>query len=172
MKRMNWISFALAIITVCVLLSACSSSDQPTGEKPRSTINYEKYTELQPNDNRTVTIPTEGIPETATFFNYDVDGVTVQLVALRDQNNGVHIAFNTCQSCSPSPKAYYQQSGDVLQCTNCGFTFTPEEVGIKAGGCNPWPIDGVSTDDDEITIPVSSLEAMKSTFANWAGPVK
>lgn len=119
-----------------------------------------------------MTIPTEEITKTARYFNYDADGVTVQLVTLRDKNNGVHIAFNTCQNCSPSPKAYYQQSGDVLKCTNCGFTFEPEQVGITAGGCNPWPIDGVSIGENEIKIPASSLETMRSTFASWAGPTK
>ena len=160
MKR-KWLCFALATAIVCVLLSSCSGGET-----------YAKYTELQPDDNGTVTILTEGITKTARYFNYDANGVTVQLVALCDKNDGVHIAFNTCQNCSPSPKAYYQQSGDVLKCTNCGFTFEPEQVGITAGGCNPWPIDGVSIGENEIKIPASSLETMRSTFASWAGPTK
>lgn len=166
------IYFTLAVMMICALLSACSNSENPVGENTGANDNYAKYTQLQPDENFTVTILTEGITKTAKFFNYDADGVTVQLVALRDKNNGVHIAFNTCQNCSPSPKAYYQQDGDVLRCTNCGFTFEPEQVGITAGGCNPWPIDGVSIGDDKITVPASSLDAMRSTFTNWAGPTK
>ncbi|MBP5209012.1 MAG: DUF2318 domain-containing protein [Clostridia bacterium] len=166
------ISFVLVIILACALLSACSNNGDPVGENTGDAARSAKYTELQPDDSGTVTILTDGVTKTARFFNYDADGVTVQLVALRDKKDGVHIAFNTCQSCSPSPKAYYQQSGGVLKCTNCGFTFEPEQVGITAGGCNPWPIDGVSIGENEIKIPVSSLDGMRSTFTSWAGPTK
>ena len=38
--------------------------------------------------------------------HYKIDGTTVQVLALRDAVGTVHAAFNTCQSCSPSPKAY------------------------------------------------------------------
>lgn len=177
MKMKKYICFILAVMMTFALLSACSNTENPVEENPveentDANENYAKYTQLQPDENGTVTILTGGIEETAKFFNYDADGVTVQLVALRDKNDGVHIAFNTCQSCSPSPKAYYQQEGGVLKCTNCGFTFEPEQVGITAGGCNPWPIDGVSVEDDKITVPVSSLDAMRATFASWAGPTK
>lgn len=172
MKMKKPIRIALALIAACIVFSACSNGNQPAGENADAETNYVKYTELRADENGTVTIPAEGVSQTARFFNYDADGVTVQLVALRDKAGGVHIAFNTCQNCSPSPKAYYQQSGDVLKCTNCGFTFEPEKVGIAAGGCNPWPIDGVSIGDDEITVPTAALAAMRSTFASWAGPTK
>ena len=91
---------------------------------------------------------------------------------LRDAQDGVHIAFNTCQNCTPSPKAFYTQEGDVLKCENCGFTFAAEEVGIVHGGCNPWPIDGVEITADTVMIPAAALDAMKASFARWGGPVK
>ena len=172
MKIKKSICFALAIFTVCALLSACSSSDKTADGKTDAGADYAKYSELNVDENGTVTILTEGITRTARFFNYDANGITVQLVALRDKSDGVHIAFNTCQSCSPSPKAYYQQSGGVLKCTNCGFTFEPEQVGITAGGCNPWPIDGVSIVENDIKIPVSSLDGMRSVFSTWAGTIR
>lgn len=168
MKRMKAICLVLAIMALCALLSACRGGEQV----PEAAADSAKYTELEANGGKTVTIPTAGITQNACFFNYDADGVTVQLVALRDKNDGVHIAFNTCQSCSPSPKAYYEQSGSVLQCANCGFTFEPEQVGITHGGCNPWPIDGVVIGEKEITVPVSALDDMKGTFTSWAGPTK
>ena len=86
--------------------------------------------------------------------------------------DGVHSAFNTCQNCTPSPKAFYTQEGDVLKCENCGFTFAAEEVGIVHGGCNPWPIDGVEITADTVVIPAAALDAMKASFARWGGPVK
>ena len=158
MKRKQLLALLLALTLTISLLSACSGG--------------KTFTSLQANENGTVTIQTQEITSTAKFFNYDADGVTVQLVALRDSSNGVHLAFNTCQSCSPSPKAYYRQSGNVLQCENCGFTFAPEQIGIVHGGCNPWPIDGVSVDEGCIVIPVTKLEAMLPQFTSWGGPTK
>lgn len=155
MKIKGIIILALAIC----LLTACASSG---GE----------YTTVKADDSGTVTIPAQDITEQARFYNYAVDGVTVQLVALRDEDGDAHIAFNTCQNCSPSPKAFYSQNGDVLQCNNCGFTFEPDEVGITHGGCNPWPIEGVKISNSEIVVPVSSIEGMKKPFSTWHGLVK
>lgn len=172
MKTKRQICLALVLVTVCALLSGCASAGKVKETSTNTGESAALFRELQADGGETVTIPTEGITRTASFFNYDADGVTIQLVALRDQDGGVHIAFNTCQSCSPSPKAYYQQSGELLKCTNCGFTFAPEEVGVTHGGCNPWPIDGVLIGEDEITVPVAALKAMRPTFASWAGPTE
>ena len=156
MKKPVFLLLALA----CALLTACSGGAAS------------QFSDLKANENGAVTIPVETITADARFFNYNADGVTVQLVAIRDQNGGVHVAFNTCQSCSPSPRAYYRQSGSVLECANCGFTFAPEEVGVVHGGCNPWPIDGVVVGDGEVSVPVFALEGMRLTFASWKGPTE
>ena len=165
MKNKKPIFIILALALTCVLLTACSGSGGADDGDA-------KYSELKANENGAVTIPVETISSDARFFNYDADGVTVQLVAIRDQSNGVHIAFNTCQSCSPSPKAYYQQTGSVLQCANCGFTFAPEEVGVTHGGCNPWPIDGLVTGDRELSVPAAALDGMRQYFVSWKGPTE
>lgn len=165
MKVRRMLCFALVVALMSVWLTACAK-EESAGET------YEKYTSIAASTDGIVAIPTDGITSAARFFNYDANGVTVQLVALRDKENGVHIAFNTCQSCSPSPKAYYTQSGNVLKCANCGFTFEPEEVGITQGGCNPWPIVGVAVGEAEITLPVSSIEGMSAVFASWKGPTE
>ena len=165
MRVRRMICLALVVTLMSVWLTACAKEEN-------SGDTYEKYTRIAASTDGIVAIPTDGITSAARFFNYDANGVTVQLVALRDKENGVHIAFNTCQSCSPSPKAYYTQSGNVLKCANCGFTFEPEEVGITQGGCNPWPIVGVAVGEAEITLPVSSIEGMSAVFASWKGPTE
>lgn len=165
MRVRRMICLALVVTLMSVWLTACAN-EESSGDT------YEKYTRIAASTDGIVAIPTDGITSAARFFNYDANGVTVQLVALRDKENGVHIAFNTCQSCSPSPKAYYTQSGNVLKCANCGFTFEPEEVGITQGGCNPWPIVGVAVGEAEITLPVSSIEGMSTVFASWKGPTE
>lgn len=162
MKRV--LIWTLALVFV-LLLPACGSSSGGASDAA-------DYIALTADKNGNVVIATEQITTNAIYYNYDADGVTVQLVAIRDKDGKAHISFNTCQSCSPSPKAYYRQSGNVLQCENCGFTFAPEQVGIVHGGCNPWPIDGVSVEEGRIVIPVSSLDAMRPQFTSWGGPTK
>ena len=159
---------ALALALLCGLLFAgCGTGGADALSDPSAA-----YADVTVDESGTVVIPTAGITGSARFYNYDADGVTVQLVALRDAQDGVHIAFNTCQNCTPSPKAFYTQEGDVLKCENCGFTFAAEEVGIVHGGCNPWPIDGVEITADTVVIPAAALDAMKASFARWGGPVK
>ena len=161
MKLKRTLAVLLASAMALLFLSACSGSEKS-----------EKYSALQIDADGTATISAQDISADARFFNYDADGVTVQLVALRDKTGGLHLAFNTCQSCSPSPKAFYRQNGAVLQCENCGFTFAPEQVGITHGGCNPWPISGLEIGESEIRIPESSLDSMRSVFETWEGPTK
>ena len=71
-----------------------------------------------------------------------------------------------------SPKAYYVQKEDVLQCANCGSVFAPEEIGFIHGGCNPWPIEEVQIGDESIVIPVASLDSMRNKFTTWKGPTE
>lgn len=156
MKRI----YALLAAAAVLCLTSCGSAETAA-----------VFTDVRASDG-VVTIPTDGIGGSAGFYNYDADGVTVQLVALRDKNDAVHAAFNTCQSCSPSPKAYYEQDGDVLKCANCGFTFSPEGVGVTHGGCNPWPIEGVEIGESAITAPEASLNDMAKVFSGWGGPTE
>ena len=135
-------------------------TDVTVANIPASAAAEDGYYTIDPNE----------VSAAVRFYDYDVNGTRVQILALRDDAGGVHVAFNTCQSCSPSPKAYYQQDGDKLVCQNCLFEFTADEVGIVHGGCNPWPVDGIEITEQTIRIPIASVEAMAPTFANWAGP--
>ena len=170
----------LTLLAVLLLLTACtgretvSTGSAATAEPipseqstpPESTAQAEP---IQAEEDFYLIDPAE-LTETMRLYNYDVDGSTVQILALRDSAGAVHVAFNTCQSCSPSPKAYYLQEDGKLICQNCKFAFTAEEVGLTKGGCNPWPIDDIQITQTEIRIPKASVDAMGSVFQNWAGP--
>lgn len=105
----------------------------------------------------------------ASFIDYDADGVTVQLLAIADADGNVHVAYNTCQSCSPSPMAYFVQQGDALICQNCGNSFTAEDVGTSAAGCNPMMIENLTETDTELIVPTAELESMRDRFEKWKG---
>lgn len=158
----------ISLMTVCAVflfLSSCSGKDA-AGEKTAGAAFSSVGTD------GSLTIDTSGITADVSYYNYDANGTTVQILALRDKDGGVHAAFNTCQSCSPSPKAYYLQRGELLICQNCGFEFTAEDVGLVHGGCNPWPVDGIEITEETIVIPAASLQAMAPAFQNWAGPAE
>ena len=152
----------LPILAMLVFVSCSAEASVPgeTALENNPTVSAEGFFLIDVNE----------ITTSVSFFDYKIDGTTVQVLALRDAVGTVHAAFNTCQSCSPSPKAYYLQSGDKLVCQNCKFEFTADEVGVVHGGCNPWLIDGIEITEAKIRIPEASVEAMVSVFQNWAGP--
>ena len=114
-------------------------------------------------------ISTESLSETASFYPVEVDGMEMEVIAVKDSTGAIRTAFNTCQVCYDSGKGYYKQEGDKLVCQNCGNTFTMDQVGTVAGGCNPWPIleENKTVTDDQLQIPYDFLKEAKSIFSNW-----
>lgn len=113
--------------------------------------------------------PISEISETPSYYTFEIDGVTMEVVALKASDGTIRTAYNTCQVCNGSPKAYFVQSGNTLQCQNCGNKFPLDKVGLEKGGCNPAPIideDKIVT-DESITISYDVLNAEKDNFTNW-----
>ena len=63
---------------------------------------------------------------------------------------------------------YYKQEGDNLVCQNCGNSFTMNQIGESAGGCNPWPIleEDKTETDSEIKISYEFLKESSDIFEN------
>ena len=116
-------------------------------------------------------IPTAGITADASFFPVEVEGMAMEVVAVRDSAGNIRTAFNTCQVCYDSGRGYYVQSGDYLVCQNCGNRFAMDQVEIESGGCNPWPIfdENKTVSEDEISISYDFLVEAQGIFANWKG---
>lgn len=125
----------------------------------------------QLDDNGNIIIKEEDISNIATYISYDVDGVIVGLLAVRDSKGNVKVVVNTCQSCGGSPYAYFVQVDDKIQCQNCGNYFAIDELdNLVPDGCNPISIDEISYNDGIITIGVNQLKDLKDRFENWMGP--
>ena len=73
---------------------------------------------------------------------------------------------DTCQVCCDSGQGYYEQSGDILVCQNCGNRFTMDQVEVSIGGCNPVPIfpDNKKIDATNITISGAYLKQAIEIF--------
>lgn len=114
-------------------------------------------------------IPIEEVSEKANFYPLEVDGTTLEVLAVKASDGTIRTAFNTCQICYSSGRGYYVQEGDVLVCQNCGNRFQTSDVEIARGGCNPVPIfdEDKVVDENNITISGDFLAEASGIFANW-----
>lgn len=171
--------FSLAVITALALvlalaLTACSGSSN-TGETGSAGSNNsgasdEVDTGVQEiKSDESLIISVSEISETPSYYTFEIDGVTMEVVALKASDGTIRTAYNTCQVCNGSPKAYFVQSGDTLQCQNCGNKFPLDKVGVEKGGCNPAPIidEDKTVTDESVTISYDVLNTEKSNFTNW-----
>ena len=83
----------------------------------------------------------------------------------------IDLGLHNLMTCYDSGNGYYKQEDDKLVCQNCGNSFTMDQVGETAGGCNPWPIlesDWILA-DGKIQISYDFLKDSADIFANWKG---
>ena len=132
---MKKISQLILILILVLTVNGCSTKTKET-KKQRN-----KYLTVKANEDNNIILDTSNITSTATFVNYDDDGINIQFILVRGTDNKVRIALNTCQVCNPSPKAYFVQEGEYLVCQNCGTKFHINKIGIEKGGCNPTPVE-------------------------------
>lgn len=153
-------AFTLLFLTVAFMLSACSEDESTEG----SEVNVEEIKE-----NESLVINTNEITDTAKFYTVDIDGMKMEIIAVKDSNGEIRTAFNTCQICYSSGKGYYEQEGDYLVCQNCGNRFTADDVEVQSGGCNPVPIfdENKTVTEDTIEISYDYLNGAKQIFQNW-----
>ncbi len=143
-----------------IVLTACS-----TAKKVSST-----YTDAKLNEEGHIVVHKEDIDNTATYINYEVDGVVVQIIAIKGSDGFVRLAFNTCEVCYPSPNAYFIKREDYFECQNCGSRFQIDKLGSLSGGCNPKPVEEKIDEKDTITLSKEYVESFRELFLNWNGP--
>ena len=114
-------------------------------------------------------IPAKDITERAVFYPLNVDGVDMEVFAVKAPDGTIRTAFNTCQVCYGSGYGYYVQDGGAFVCQNCGNRFRTSDIEIVKGGCNPLPItkELKTADENGITISRELLVQAKPIFRNW-----
>ncbi|WP_333791725.1 DUF2318 domain-containing protein [Muricomes intestini] len=114
-------------------------------------------------------IPVNELSGTVKFYPVTVDGIDMEILAVKDEEGNIRTAFNTCQVCYSSGRGYYKQVGDKLVCQNCGNQFTVEQVEVLSGGCNPLPIfsEDKTETADSVTINYDFLKEATQIFENW-----
>lgn len=91
------------------LLTGCGNNDK---------VINNKFINANVDDNGDIIINTSDITSDATYINYVVDDVIIQLIAVRGNDGLVHLAFNTCQSCNPSPVEEKNVQEDIIIISN------------------------------------------------------
>jgi len=114
-------------------------------------------------------IPLAEITEAPRLFSAIVDDTTLQVVATRTASGELRTAFNACQACFRSGHGFFRTDGSGIVCGNCGQRFTSGEIGVRAGGCNPWPIfpEARHVVEDVLEIPYETLRAGRELFESW-----
>ncbi|MDR1839804.1 MAG: DUF2318 domain-containing protein [Treponema sp.] len=109
------------------------------------------------------------ITENALFYPVDIDGMRMEVLAVKAPDGTIRTAFNTCQVCYNSGRGYFVQTGTVLVCQNCGRRYRMNQVERQAGGCNPVPIfpANKTVTDSTITISKEYLNQARGIFASW-----
>jgi len=152
----------ISVVTVVVILflGGCTGTTQ---NKNNSNTNTDYNSVPQQNETE-VRIPISDIITTAKFYSYDSNGVSVRYFAVKDKQGTVHVAFDACDVCYEAKKGY-KQNGDVMQCLNCGKTFSITSIGTEntAGGC--WPsFLPMNIDGNNVVITIADLEAKSYMF--------
>lgn len=174
--RFSFIAIPVLVLVIILGLTACSSKDSSNDRDNSVNNDSTGASTTAPNDSQAIkesenlVIPVSEISETAQFYPVTVDGTKMEVVAVKAPDGTIRTAFNTCQVCNGSSKAYFKQSGNTLQCQNCGNKFPMNKVEVEGGGCNPVPIfdEDKTVTDESITVPYGTLQANAYRFpSNW-----
>lgn len=155
----------IVLMLSIIAITGCNSDNEKVQEKLVG-----KVVNAVLNEEGDILINEDEITSVATFFNYDVDGITIGLIAVKGTDGIVRLAFNTCQACSPSPNAYFIQKGEYLECQNCGNRFHIDKIAMETGGCHPTIVEEISRKNGIITISSDYVKSYKDNFKNWNGP--
>ena len=64
-----------------------------------------------------LTIDVDELTDEPAFIDWIQDDIPMQLIALKDPDGMVRLAFNTCQTCNGSPWAWFEYLGNgELEC--------------------------------------------------------
>lgn len=173
-------AWGLATSPVFAALDCCALSEAPADpapEPPAAAAVLPPSTPcilLRPDATGIVTIPHDLLTSRALYIDIPSDdpaSPTVRLMALRDTSGRPRISLNTCQACSPSPRAWFAQRPDgALVCQTCGNIFPPESVGTPTRGCSPAAIPGLRETPTAFHVPASALDPLRPAFRTWTGP--
>jgi hypothetical protein len=181
LKKHKWLALSAAVVLAALLVVAFNLTNQPTGSQTADAGGTGGAGPTGGNgdvgdaaaavagDGGDMVIAISEVSEAARFYPAEIDGVKLEVIAVKAPDGTIRTAFNTCQVCYDSGRGYYKQDGDVLVCQNCGNRFSMSQVEVLSGGCNPVPIfaENKTVDEASITISAEFLKKAAVIFNNW-----
>lgn len=114
-------------------------------------------------ENGEVKVPLAALADGKTrFYVYSAGGMDIKFFALRKADGSIGVALDACQACYRAKKGY-RQEGDHVVCNNCGMAFSPSDVGVVTGGCNPISL-AHRVAGDAVVVKTADLEKGKKYF--------
>jgi uncharacterized membrane protein len=155
-KKMKFVKIA-AVLLFAISTTFCNQKTELNQRKPAIA-------------DQDLVIQISEIKENALFFPVNIDGVKMEVLAVKAPDGTIRTAFNVCQVCYPSGRGYFVQVDTELVCQNCGRHFTMDQVEHEAGGCNPVPILAADKTVTAKTITVSQehFRKTKALFESWS----
>lgn len=163
-KKMAFYGIVVIALIVIAKYAFKPATDNNTGAQATA-INSTSPTV----ENADIKILKSEVTANAKFYPYKLDGLDMEVLAIKASDGTIRTALNTCQICFDSGRGYYKQVGNYLVCQNCGNRFNQDQVEKIKGGCNPIPImeDQKQDTGDYIVIPKDYMETQKDYFINW-----
>lgn len=134
-KKKNW----LTVVAVVVVIAAARTVVVPLLLSQEDEADDGLTAETLSEDGTAVMIDSASVNEMASYFDNDVDGVTVKLFALETSDGSIRLALNTCQVCNESPYVYFAQSGEVFISRTAETVLPPPRWASSAAAAARFP---------------------------------
>ena len=86
---------AAVMITAILLTAFAGCGKEKTAQTSENTTN--EVTKV--TSGNALSIPTDELSENVEFYPVDVDGIEMEVIAVKDSTGTIRTAFNTCQIC-------------------------------------------------------------------------
>jgi len=168
-KKIAAISVILILAAVVLFVVGTRIFAQNTGSASTGSVSVALNQRKPAITDQDLVIQIADITENALFFPVNIDGLRMEVLAVRAPDGTVRTAFNTCQVCYASGRGNYVQEGSLLVCQNCGNRYRMSQVERQAGGCNPVPIFAANKTEttETITISIAHFRETRAIFERW-----
>jgi uncharacterized membrane protein len=158
-KYLVILTIIVAIVIVVAALAIVSFKN------PELKVNQAVATTVTNTNSTSVAIPLSSITQTATWYQYSINGTWVRFFAVSDSTETVHLAFDECPNCYPSHQGFRQEGTTMVEnCCNMGIAITDiTREGCSGGECHPAYLASKIVDGN-LTISTSDLDIGKYMF--------
>jgi len=154
----------LSMVYAAVLILMCGAHIFANGnsEQERIALNQRKPKIV----NQDLVIQISDINEYINFYPVEIDGMQMEVMAVKAPDNSIRTAFNACHYCyqrNNDPKAlgYFSQTPGPRLVSLCGSerVYTMDKIQVSSDACHPEPL----TAENRI-VTASTLKITKEYF--------